>query len=167
MRTPLSGCSRSKRSRIAASTGICRSAHSIRRTPSGASARSLTSCLVVVAIVPLSVVVSGYKKLFLLALLPGDPVGLARSLGRDGRPVEPGFDGGAHRRVAPQPDDERHVDELDVEPAPQLGQSAEKLQVVVPVPPVARRATGRHDEPGGLKVTEHPGRPAGALGGLA
>src|SRR5438067_1671857 len=31
MRWPASGCSRSNRSRIAASTGICRSAHSIRR----------------------------------------------------------------------------------------------------------------------------------------
>ena len=43
MRCPASGCSRSKRSRIAASTGICRSAHAIRRTPSAASARSFTS----------------------------------------------------------------------------------------------------------------------------
>ena len=34
---------RSKRSRIAASTGICRSAHSIRRLPSPARARSFTS----------------------------------------------------------------------------------------------------------------------------
>src|SRR4029079_18492291 len=125
---PPSGCSRSKRSRIAASTGICRSAHSIRRTPSGASARSLTSCLVVVAIVPLSVVVSGYEKLFVLALLPGNPVGLARSLGRDGRTVQPGFDRGPQLRVAPQPDDERHVVELDVVAPPQLGEPAEELQ---------------------------------------
>src|ERR1044072_8133972 len=43
-------CSNSKRSRIAASTGICRSAHSIRLRPSGASARSLTSCRLGVAI---------------------------------------------------------------------------------------------------------------------
>jgi hypothetical protein len=50
MRMPASGCSRSNRSRIAASTGICRSAHSMRRTPSGASARSFTSYRFVVAI---------------------------------------------------------------------------------------------------------------------
>src|SRR6476646_6268981 len=130
MRCPASGCSRSKRSRIAASTGICRSAHAIRRTPSGARARSLTSCLVVVAIVPLSVVVSGYETLFVLALLPGDPVGLARSLGRDGRTVAPGFDCGPRLRVASQPDDERHVVELDVVAPPQLGEPAEELQVV-------------------------------------
>jgi hypothetical protein len=43
MRWPASGCSRSNRSRIAASTGICRSAHSIRRLPSSARARSFTS----------------------------------------------------------------------------------------------------------------------------
>src|SRR5947208_9208626 len=48
-RYPESACSRSKRSRIAASTGICRSAHSILRTPSGASAMSFTSCRLVVA----------------------------------------------------------------------------------------------------------------------
>ena len=45
MRRPRSGRVRAKRSRIAASTGICRSAHSMRRTPSSASARSRTSCL--------------------------------------------------------------------------------------------------------------------------
>src|SRR3954465_2096844 len=48
-RYPTSGCSAAKRSRIAASTGICRSAHSIRLRPSGASPRSLTSCRFVVA----------------------------------------------------------------------------------------------------------------------
>ncbi len=49
-RYPDSGFSRSNRSRMAASTGMCRSAHSMRRTPSGASARSLTSKRFVVAI---------------------------------------------------------------------------------------------------------------------
>src|SRR5262249_7961439 len=49
-RYPASGCSRSKRSRMRASPGICRSAHSIRLGPWGASARSLTSCRLVVAI---------------------------------------------------------------------------------------------------------------------
>src|SRR5688572_27479078 len=45
MRMPSSGRSRSKRSRIAESTGICRSAHSTRVTPAGARPRSLTSWL--------------------------------------------------------------------------------------------------------------------------
>src|SRR5687767_4504173 len=45
MRMPSSGRSCSKRSRIAARTGMCRSAHSTRVTPAGASPRSLTSWL--------------------------------------------------------------------------------------------------------------------------
>src|SRR5439155_15343629 len=49
-RYPESGFSRSNRSRMAASTGMCRSAHPMRRTPSGANARSLTSKRLVVAI---------------------------------------------------------------------------------------------------------------------
>ena len=40
---PSSGRSRSNRSRMAASTGICRSAHSILRTPSAERLRSFTS----------------------------------------------------------------------------------------------------------------------------
>ncbi len=43
MRRPSSGRSRSKRSRIRRRTGISRSAHSIRRTPSAARPRSVTS----------------------------------------------------------------------------------------------------------------------------
>src|SRR5262249_15519735 len=43
MRTPSRGFSRSNRSRMAASTGIWRSAHSMRRTPSSASARTVTA----------------------------------------------------------------------------------------------------------------------------
>ena len=43
MRMPSSGRSRSKRSRMRRSTGISRSAHSMRRTPSAARPRSVTS----------------------------------------------------------------------------------------------------------------------------
>src|SRR5437867_10628081 len=41
---PLSGCSLAKRSRTRRRTGIDCSAHSIRRRPAAACARSLTSC---------------------------------------------------------------------------------------------------------------------------
>src|SRR5438874_1735028 len=68
-RQPASGRSRSKRSRIAARTGMCRSAHSMRRTPSGASARSRTSNRLVVAMSPLFPSSSGEQPL-VLALLP-------------------------------------------------------------------------------------------------
>ena len=44
IRRPASGRSRSNRSRIRRRTGISRSAHSMRRTPSSASERSVTSC---------------------------------------------------------------------------------------------------------------------------
>src|SRR6476619_7606762 len=82
-RCPASGCSRSKRSRIAASTGICRSAHAILRTPSGASARSFTSYRCVVAKNPLFDLVVGCQvsgrvggeQTLVLALLPVDPRG--------------------------------------------------------------------------------------------
>src|SRR5579863_5094274 len=43
-RCPLSGNSLAKRSRMSRSTGICRSAHSIRLRPAAASVRSRTSC---------------------------------------------------------------------------------------------------------------------------
>src|SRR6476619_7154942 len=58
---------------MAASTGICRSAHSIRRTPSGVSARSLTSCLMVVAMSSLfSVVFLRDEKPLVLSAEPDD-----------------------------------------------------------------------------------------------
>ena len=43
MRMPSSGFSFSKRSRMAFSTGMCMSAHSMRSTPCGASPMSLMS----------------------------------------------------------------------------------------------------------------------------
>ncbi len=43
MRSPLNGCSFATRSRIFASTGISRPAHSMRREPASASERSATS----------------------------------------------------------------------------------------------------------------------------
>ena len=47
MRSPFSGFSFAKRARICSVTGISRAAHSMRRTPSSASRRSRTSCLIV------------------------------------------------------------------------------------------------------------------------
>src|SRR6185369_400673 len=44
-RVPLSGCSLANRARICRSTGMDRSAHSVRRRPSSARAISLMSCL--------------------------------------------------------------------------------------------------------------------------
>src|SRR6266511_4498177 len=41
---PASGCSFSKRARMSRSTGMCRSAHSMRSRPSSARARLVTSC---------------------------------------------------------------------------------------------------------------------------
>ena len=49
-RIPCSGRSAAKRSRICASTGICRSAHSILRAPASARPRSATSCRAVALI---------------------------------------------------------------------------------------------------------------------
>ena len=79
----------------------------------------------------------------MLSLLPGDPVRLARPLGRDGRAGEPALDRGAELGLAPEPDDERDVVELDVEPPPQLREAAEELQVVLAVAPVSRRRSAR------------------------
>src|SRR6187431_82408 len=151
MRCPASGCSRSKRSRIAASTGICRSAQAIRRTPSGASARSFTSCRCVVAINPLfelvvccqvSGCVDGEQAL-VLALLPVDPGGERLVGPRDVRPCEPGLDRRAERRLASEPKRELELDELDVVALPQLGERVQLVQLADAVAPIARRAPGR------------------------
>src|SRR6188474_3449287 len=157
-RWPASGCSRSKRSRIAASTGICRSAHSMRRFPSGVSARSFTSCLIVVAILPLYLRLRGEQAL-VLALLPFDPVGLGRALCGDGRPLEPLLDRGPEFRPAPHPDHERDVVELHGEGAPQLLETTQQRELVLAVAPVARRGPLGHDEAGRLEVPQHPGGP--------
>src|SRR3989338_3402056 len=91
MRRPLSGCSLANRARIRRSTGIERSAHSVRRRPSSASARSLTSYVAfLVATVMCSPVsaaraglagesMSGFVKLGLaVGALPGETLRLAR-----------------------------------------------------------------------------------------
>src|SRR6476659_4970042 len=113
IRWPASGCSRSNRSRIAASTGICRSAHSMRRFPSAARARSFTSCLFVVAMCPFSS--SGGQQPLMLSLLPLDPAEIVRT----GEPV---VDGTPQLGLTAQPRREHEVRDLEVEGAPQLGE---------------------------------------------
>src|SRR5437868_13641721 len=130
-RKPASGCSRSKRSRISASTGICRSAHSIRRLPSGESARSFTSCRLVVAIQPFSRFVSGGQQPLVLALLPFDP----REVVRAG---EPAVDRRAEGGFPPEPCGKDEVGEFDAEPPPQLLQRAQLVQLAQAVQAVTR-----------------------------
>src|SRR5262249_23485385 len=118
MRCPARGRSRSKRSRIAPSTGICRSAHAIRRTPSAASARSFTSYRCVVAIEPLFVVGSGCvgrQKSFVLSLLPLHPRGGGRLGPGHARPREPRLHRRAKCRLTPESKGELELGELDVE----------------------------------------------------
>src|ERR1044071_9222453 len=130
MRYPERGCSVSNRSRIAASTGICRSAHWMRRTPSGASARSFTSYRFVVAIELLSASVPGFSLAPIRFLLGGqEPLVLAllplqRALGTG----EPGVDGVPQPRLTPQPGSERDVRELDAETPPQLAEGAQLVE---------------------------------------
>src|SRR5262245_40978843 len=173
MRCPASGCSFSKRSRIAASTGICRSAQAIRRTPSGASAKSFTSYRCVVAMNPLfdlvgcqvSGRVDGEQPL-VLALLPVDPGGGSLLGLRDARPGEPRLDRRSERRLAPQPQRELELSELDAEARPELGERVELVQLTDAVPAVARRAPRRDDEPLLLEVPKHARRPTRAAAGL-
>src|SRR5437763_9403757 len=160
MRYPSSGFSRSNRSRIACRTGICRSAQSMRRTPSGASARSFTSCRFVVAMNPSlwsrgSVVVacSGSGRLeqpFVLALLPFDPraaVVAAR---------EPGIDRAPQLRLAPEPTGERKLGQLEPEAPPELAQRAEPVQLGEAVLAVPRGRAPRQHQAVLLEVAQHP-----------
>ena len=45
-------------------------------------------------------------------------------------PVEPALDRGPQLGLAPEPDDERDVVELDVEPAAQLGEAPQEVELV-------------------------------------
>src|SRR3954462_859501 len=149
MRWPASGCSLSKRSRIAASTGICRSAHSMRRTPSGASAMSFTSWRFVVAIQSFQL---GDEQTLVLSLFPVEC--------RDFRSGEPGIDGGAQVGLAAQPRGERDVCQLHFELPPEPRERAELVQLQQPVGAVAGLRAPWDDEPSALEVTQHARRPA-------
>src|SRR5262245_52847362 len=129
-----------------------RSAHSIRRTPSPASARSLTSCLRVAAITLLWVESSCGEQPLVLALLPVERV--------DAAPVQPRRDGGSQVGLAPQACCERDVVDADREALPELPQGAELVQLPQPVGAIARAGPVRDDEAGVLEVAEHPRRPA-------
>src|SRR5919199_1637952 len=108
MRWPASGCSLSKRSRMAASTGICRSAQAMRRTPSPARDRSFTSKRLVVAMEPLLWLMSGGQEPFLLALLPLDPR-RRRCVRHRGLAREPRVHGGTKAWVVLEARDEGDV----------------------------------------------------------
>src|SRR5215211_304972 len=111
-----------------------RSAHSIRRTPSPVRARSLTSCLRVVAISPHFLFDSSCgKKPFMLSLLPVERV--------DPAAVEP--------RV------ERGLVDVDVEAAPELPQRPKLVELAQAVLAVPGTSSPRHDESRGLEVPEH------------
>src|SRR5436190_14650047 len=96
---------------MAARTGICQSAHSIRAIPSGASARSLTSCRFVVAIDPLS----GGQQPFVFSLFPLE-VGRSRAA----RTREPGLDRRAQVGLGAEPRREGDVGELHAEARAEL-----------------------------------------------
>src|SRR5437867_4331896 len=104
---------------MAASTGICRSAHSIRFRPSSASARSFTSCRLVVAI-PKLLPLGGQQPL-VLALFPIKRSQLA--------PGEPAVDRGSQLRLVAKPSRERQLAQLDAKAAPQLFERAQLVQL--------------------------------------
>src|SRR5438876_9160545 len=126
MRRPLRGRVRAKRSRIAASTGIWRSAHSMRRTPSGARARSFTSCRFVVAIQSSRL---GGQEPLVLALFPveGGQLGAC----------QPGIHCGPQLRLAFEPSCESDVRELHVVAPSELPQGAELVELEEPVQAIA------------------------------
>src|SRR5439155_15171298 len=136
---------------MAASTGICRSAHSILRTPSGARVRSFTSCRFVVAMRRfLSVAGSGGQEPLMLALLPVER--------RDVGPGEPGIDGRVQLGLAAQPRGEGQLSQFDAEAAPKLFEAAQLIQLEQAVLPVAGRRPPRDDEPRALQIAAHSRR---------
>src|SRR3954468_20809873 len=167
MRYPSSGFSRSNRSRISVSTGICRSAHMMRRTPSEASARSFTSWRFVVAMNPSCPEIAGSversrgEEPLVLALLPFDPG--ARVVGGG----EPAVDRALRLRLAPRPAGERDICEVDCERRAQVAQRPQAVQLREPVRAVAAARALRDDQAVLLEVAQHPGRPARLAGGGA
>src|SRR5436309_8996646 len=123
----------------------------MRRTPSGASAGSFRSNRFVVAMVLFSS--SGGEQRLVLALLPFECCEVDAG--------EPALDGGAKRRLAPEPGREGHVRELEPEALPQVAERAELVQLAEAVEPVAGGRAVGDDERGGLEVPQHARRPAG------
>src|SRR2546429_535409 len=136
---------------MAASTGICRSAHSILRTPSGARVRSFTSCRFVVAMRRfLSVAGSGGQEPLVFALLPVER--------RDIGPGKPGVDGRAQVGLAPQARGEGQVAQLDAKAAAKLLERPQLVQLEQAVFPVAGRRPARNHEARALEIAQHPWR---------
>src|SRR4051794_16730772 len=147
----------------------------MRCTPSGASDRSFTSCLFVVAMCPLCVSCAtaacacaargqaskrlGDEEPLVLSLLPLDPG--ATVVGG----CEPVVDGGAQLGLAAEPGGEGHLVEVDAEPRAELLQRAQLVQLGQGVDAVPRRRAVRHDEAEVLEIAEHARRPAGLGGG--
>ena len=134
-----------------------RSAHSIRRTPSPARARSLTSCLRVVAISPLLLCDSSCgQEPFMLALLPVERV--------DAAAVEPGVERGPQRRARGEGASANATSPMSTRKRRRSCRSARSwLSSRRPYAAVAGTRALRDDEPGGLEVPQHPRRPARPL----
>ncbi len=61
--------------------------------------------------------------------------------------------------LAPEPQGERELVELDAEAVPEVSQVPELVQLADAVEPIAGRRSGRHDETRVLEVAEHSRRP--------
>src|SRR5581483_371545 len=97
----------------------------------------------------------GGQQPLVLALLPLDPREVVG-------PREPAVDGPAELGLAPETGGEDDVRDGEVEPAAELGEPAQLVQLAQPVEAVAGRGAPRDDEPEPLEVAEHPRRPAAA-----
>src|SRR5919108_1362348 len=133
---------------------MLRSAHSMRRTPSPARARSFTSCLRVVAISPLLLWVGSScgEQPLVLPLLPVERV--------DSAAVQPRLERGPQVGLAPEPRREDDVADLDGKAPTELPQRLELVQLAQSVQAVAGGRPVGHDEAGRLEIAEHPSRPA-------
>src|SRR5687768_13110807 len=117
-----------------------RSAHSIRRTPSPARARSLTSYLLVVAISPRLLLDSSCgQKPFMLPLLPVERV--------DAAAVEPGLERSPQLWLTPKTIGERDLADVDPEAAAQVPQRPQLVEVTQAVLAIAGAGSPGHDEP--------------------
>src|SRR2546430_7712107 len=118
----------------------------MRRTPSGARARSFTSCRLVVAMCPFG---SGGEQPLVFALLPFERLELAGG--------QPRLDGGAERRLAAQSGCKGHIRELEGETAAELRERPELVQLADAVEAGARAPSARrHPAPAGAGA-EDPG----------
>src|SRR5882724_4242914 len=128
----------------------------MRRTPSGASARSFTSCRFVVAIQSSRL---GGQEPLVLALFPveGGQLGTC----------QPGLHCAPQLRLALEPSCESDIGELHVVVPAKLPQGAELVELEEPVQAIAGPAPAWDNEPRAFEVAKHPRRPPRLGGGLA